>query len=731
MIRLKREDVPVPRIFSSDEMKEERARIAAFFSRPLEARAQSSMPVNRALLSECVWPAFELSKHKCAYCETPVSAASPQQTDSFRPADGALGLEGKASPDHYWWLAYEWGNIIPACVNCNRLKGRRFPVRGVRAQPGTTGALLRKEEPLLLDPFDDQPEQHVVFTEDGLVVSRTEQGRVTIEVLGLNREQLVTARHAALEGMRSELAALGITKASRQRTRLTASDLSFSAIRRQFFSEIIEELQGRRPARKDSSRIQPDGPPNREERDSHFSRFVDEQLRQESYSITSDEQATDYFIKTRFIERIEIQNFRAIAKLTLQFGSSQSEGDSSPYVDQVSGAPWLMLLGENATGKSSVLQAVALCLLGNDWRRQARLDARRFLLRGAESGSVRVFLTGIRQPIHLSFSGRSAEFDSTPGEPKVLLLGYGSTRLLPRGTASDESQRRFAQTDNLFDPFVALGNAGAWLNSLSGPVFDGVARALKRLLQLDEDDRLVRRGTHVMLHVRGGTNTLDELSDGYQSVLALTCDIMRVMLSRWESMETAEGIVILDEIGSHLHPRWRMQVVESMRRTFPRVQFLVSTHDPLCLRGLKDGEVAIMRRDKDNEVIALTEGLPPIRGMRVDQLLTSEFFGLSSTIDPELEQQFHQYYQLLALPTLRPDQVDEVKRLRGQLDRHRVMGSNRRERMMLEVIDGFLSREAAISTSELRMRLSEEVKKEARAIWEGVGPSTPGEGGVA
>ena len=64
----------------------------------------------------------------------------------------------------------------------------------------------------------------------------------------------------------------------------------------------------------------------------------------------------------------------------------------------------------------------------------------------------------------------------------------------------------------------------------------------------------------------------------------------------------------------------------------PRVQFISSTHDPLCLRGMKDGEVRVLYRSGENTIEVLHD-LPPISTLRIEQILTSEYFGLSSTED--------------------------------------------------------------------------------------------------
>ena len=65
-------------------------------------------------------------------------------------------------------------------------------------------------------------------------------------------------------------------------------------------------------------------------------------------------------------------------------------------------------------------------------------------------------------------------------------------------------------------------------------------------------------------------------------------------------MSHASGIVLLDEIDAHLHPRWKMRIVESLRATFSGMQFIVTTHEPLCLRGIKEQEVVVLRREGDD-----------------------------------------------------------------------------------------------------------------------------------
>jgi hypothetical protein len=112
---------------------------------------------------------------------------------------------------------------------------------------------------------------------------------------------------------------------------------------------------------------------------------------------------------------------------------------------------------------------------------------------------------------------------------------------------------------------------------------------------------------------------------------------MRGMVGTAPDLYEARGVVLIDELETHLHPRWKLRVMAALRAALPQVQFIATTHDPLCLRGMDDGEVHVLIRDEDQRIEQL-ENLPNVRTLRAEQLLTSDFFGLSSTADPEVEQ---------------------------------------------------------------------------------------------
>lgn len=726
MIHVERQSVPVPSFLDSDEADKLRKSTAEFYRTPQVSRRQRRFYFASMGKSPGVRDSLDrLFHYKCAYCENLITTENPGNIDTFRPKNGVVDLDGIIYPDHYWWLAYEWENLYLTCEICNQRKGSRFPIRKKRAAPGDRGEALLREDALLLDPCVDYPEEHLVFDESGVVTSATEKGSTTIQILDLNRSSTVNSRAETYRSLASAWQSLlasekdpaRLNERSQMLHDLVDPTKPFAAMRRQFVGQwlrsqpdtlldmispdwrsILEELTQRHGVVSNARRAQV------------YKTYNSAAQELESFTINKTEVKQDrqrFFTRTRLIERIVLNNFRIHRDLEITL--SQGQGGQ---------IPWCMLLGENGSGKSSVLHAVALTLAGNEYRSQIGIKPDDVLRYRCRSGSVKVFFSGVTEPIELSFRRGEPDFESSDVGPKSLLLGYGATRLLPLGNAQPAEGTSYARLENLFNPHVPLQDATKWLLSLRSSVFDRVALALKELLSLEDKEKLVRRvgaDGEILVQTYDARVPLDQLSAGYQSVLAMTIDIMSIMLKQWARMEDAEGIVLIDELEAHLHPRWKMRIVSSLRAAFPRIQFLATTHDPLALRGLKTGEVTLLRRSGDS-VVAVAD-LPSLEGLRVDQLLTSEYFGLNSTVDPEVEALYQEYYALLAKSERSKDEDSRLADLKAELDSHRQFGTTRRERMALEAADAYLAEESSNPDPERLQNLKQSTVQRLREIW--------------
>jgi hypothetical protein len=166
-----------------------------------------------------------------------------------------------------------------------------------------------------------------------------------------------------------------------------------------------------------------------------------------------------------------------------------------------------------------------------------------------------------------------------------------------------------------------------------------------------------------------------------------------------------------------------MQIVSRLRAAFPNVQFIFSTHDPLCLRGLVGGEIVVLRLCERHKVYALTD-MPSVAGMRVDQLLRSEHFGLGSTVDPEMQRDYERY---LALKSRTRDAAaqTEFEQLERRLFAPHVVASTPAERVALQYMEDAQRKGPETGTTNLSVaKLDQGALAKLRALFDQVGASS-------
>ena len=177
--------------------------------------------------------ALELLFHgKCAYCETRYSATAPVDVEHYRPKNA---VAEDSSHDGYWWIAMDWDNLLPSCIDCNRRRGQvivgassSLEALANTSKPATTAsgkkdcfplaeegeralAEIRdfaEERALLINPCNDDPATCITYSFDparpiGLMLPEGDlpaqtRGAVSIQVYGLNRLGLVQERTAIL-----------------------------------------------------------------------------------------------------------------------------------------------------------------------------------------------------------------------------------------------------------------------------------------------------------------------------------------------------------------------------------------------------------------------------------------------------------------------------------------------------------------------------------------------------
>ena len=388
-----------------------------------------------------------------------------------------------------------------------------------------------------------------------------------------------------------------------------------------------------------------------------------------------------------YIDSVTISNLRCFEHQTVPFVNPGAR-PTGPLNNVT------LLLGNNGVGKTTVLRAISLATL-NQALTQAGYVPYSMIRRspGARSGQAEV-LAEVLAEIRLhdqDLEGRLTTSDLAtatssfvvivprgdtehilPGDihsegsnagslfaderferqlfddrsPGILVLGYGATRRVDPASEFSPGRRRkqrllrYERVSSLFEEQVSLAPLAGWLPELQREkpkLFGRVCELLGQLIpsdtrftgKLDGDEYLFERG--------GIEVGFAALSDGYRGYIGLLSDLFYHLctgLKDEDEPTLSRGIVLIDEIGLHLHPAWQRVVVPTLARTLPRLQFVLTTHSPIIAGTAYADNIRLLEADEQGR--SHLEPLDAeIHGLNADQILLTDAFGLSSSRAPD------------------------------------------------------------------------------------------------
>ena len=191
---------------------------------------------------------------------------------------------------------------------------------------------------------------------------------------------------------------------------------------------------------------------------------------------------------------------------------------------------------------------------------------------------------------------------------------------------------------------------------------------LGHVLLLKKGEQVELADNGIQVKGMGYTVLLSSHADGYKATTTWILDLLswRMLFRRGWRPETMSGIVLVDEIEQHLHPKWQRYIISRLHQQFPKLQFIATTHSPLCAAATADLTeeqcqlIALSRRRStvDQERLLLP------RGLRADQILTSEAFGLDDTRNPAIGEKVAAYRELLQVRRPSQNQRRRLSELR-------------------------------------------------------------------
>lgn len=352
-----------------------------------------------------------------------------------------------------------------------------------------------------------------------------------------------------------------------------------------------------------------------------------------------------------YIQKAEIKNIKSIEHFEIEFPNP---------------AGWHVLIGDNGSGKSTIVRSMALALVGQkqaqglrqNWSiwlnkqrktgriilrvlRDVKLDKYVFLenLNPAvkkidENISPAIFFERINDEVslggNLAINRATRLFRSTLDNEILTTNGffsvaYGPYRRFEGGNSEwsdffkNPSFANLAAHLSVFGEDVALTEAISWLQNLNYKTLEQHAESqhtlenLKKLINHSDENGSFLPHYSELENIssegvffkdgNGATIAVNQMSDGYRSILSLTFELIRQLVRVYGSekvfknIEKGEmfidlpGVVLVDEIDAHLHPTWQTRIGQWFLKYFPQLQFIVTTHSPLVCRACEKGSI--------------------------------------------------------------------------------------------------------------------------------------------
>jgi len=385
-----------------------------------------------------------------------------------------------------------------------------------------------------------------------------------------------------------------------------------------------------------------------------------------------------------FLKRIRLRNIRCFDDVEIDFDLPGGENRK-----------WTVLLGENGTGKSTILKAIGLLLAGSeslvdlvqeedDW---IKLSAETAVIEGeieTQDGQIRHLSLNFNR--RQRYSGFLAESERSlaplndalaHSQRNYPVFGYGSSRKLSdrnsKHVGSQGHRDRARSMASLFNRNAELNPLELWAMDLDyrtdGRQMNAVREVLSDFLpeltfaRIDKDRRVL------LFETDDGLVPLEHLSDGYQNVAAWVGDLLFQITEIFDDYRNplhVRGLLIIDEVDLHLHPKWQRNLLEFLDDRLPNMQIVVTTHSVVTAQQTPEDALFYSTRKPGRapEVVAF-EGDP--QNMLLHQLFVTEAFGNISDESVQVEHQKDRYRQLHNKVVKSQSDADEMKAIEASI----------------------------------------------------------------
>ncbi len=300
-------------------------------------------------------------------------------------------------------------------------------------------------------------------------------------------------------------------------------------------------------------------------------------------------------------------------------------------------AGWHVLIGDNGSGKSTIVRAVAACLVGSNEINTLRVAWHEWLKENSTFGAIMVVTDLAQQRLTISHK-KSSIVEPDYAVSFGPIVGYLLTHFpITEFSAAYGPFRRFTGGSKAWDKIgtdypkasahlsafgedIALTEALDYVRELyvreldksnlseekiDKFALDGIVQFINRSKLLPHNAQIFSINSE-SINILVGSYTIvpiTQLSDGFRSILSLVLDLLHRLILAFGSAKVFKdvldggekinlpGVVLIDEVDSHLHPTWQDTIGEWFTTYFPNIQFIVTTHSPIICRAAERGSI--------------------------------------------------------------------------------------------------------------------------------------------
>ena len=304
---------------------------------------------------------------------------------------------------------------------------------------------------------------------------------------------------------------------------------------------------------------------------------------------------------------------------------------------------WNVILGNNNTGKTTILKVLASLNL-----RRIKSNDNSFVAKATINDEINndyLVSASMHSNFHIQFFNAEKGYSSNiltvsdlETEHAFMFLGYGISRKISETSISNNDSEK-DDLKGIFQDDIRYTNPEEWLFQLDLVASKGDKNSQKLLSKVKEmltsdllpDVREIelisetKENTvqnYALFHTDYGKVRLRELGYGYQSTMVWVVDLAKKMFERFHKLENplhGAAICLVDEIDLHLHPDWQRKIIKYLSGVFLNVQFIVTAHSPLIVQSAEDVNLIILEKDKENTHIRQEFGT--FQGWTVEEIL--------------------------------------------------------------------------------------------------------------